>query len=336
MPTWLTNRRPVRWLLMLGAPLVTQAQATTPKPPDTLLHAIAATASDSIGLTRGLWNGFAVPSQFLVCRASGETVVVGEASTLARLGVATDSTRGGAGFLPAAPDRLADVCFDLAFAVGSARLIAVPVVGALYSITDSLTANVVQLYHEAFHAFQAAAFAPTRGSAYTALQEVRLPLDLIRSPVFDSLARVERHLFAEALRSIQPDTVRARLVQALAVRDARMQLVPPSLRQAEAHNERKEGSAQWVGYTATMRRLRRPPADVSALIAFDLEHTQSFARGQPDDYFGNSYRQWHIYATGAALAVLLERLGVVWQAEIQEGATFDALVRRHVGGSPNE
>ena len=328
----LANRRSVVSFLLCAAPVLAQAQATTPKPADALLQAIASNAPDPMALTRDVWNGFAVPTQFLVCRASGETVVVGDAATRARLGaVPADPTRGGIGVLATPPGRLADVCFDLAFAVGTARLIAVPVIGALYSITDSLTANVVQLYHEAFHAFQTGAFAPTRGSPYAVLQEVRLPLALIRSPAFDSLARVERHLFAEAVRSTEADTVRARLVRALAVRDARMQLLPPSLRQAEAHHERKEGSAQWVGYTAAMRRLRRSRADVSALVARDLEHTPSFADGQPDDYFGNSYRQWHIYATGAALALLLERLGVAWQAEIQSGATFDALVRRHLG-----
>lgn len=319
-------------IALVAAPARIHAQVSARPSTDTLLKAIATTAQDPSRITRNVWTSYEVPTQFVVCRPSGRTVVVGDTATLARFGVGdTDATRGMR-LLPTPPGRLADICFDLAFTVGSARLVAVPVVGALYSIGDSLTANIVQLYHEAFHAFQARVFAPTRAGEFAPHQEVRLPLEIIRSPAFDSIARIERRLLAEALRTDQRDSTSALLTEYLALRDARMQLLPPKLRNAEAHNERKEGSAQWVGYTATFRRMRRSPTAVRDLIVLDLQRTPSFAAGRLNDYFGNSYRQWHIYATGAAIGVLLEKRGVRWRDAIQEGATFEELLRNHLRG----
>ncbi|MBX9854528.1 MAG: hypothetical protein K2Y26_03330, partial [Gemmatimonadaceae bacterium] len=75
---------------------------------------------------------------------------------------------------------------------------------------------------------------------------------------------------------------------------------------------------------------RRTRADVAALVVQDLQQTPSFAAGQPDDYFSNAYRQQHIYATGAAIAVILERLKAPWRDAIQSGATFEELLRSNL------
>lgn len=307
------------------------AQRSPREAPDSLLHAIAWMARDTLALTRDAWPGYAVPSNFLVCRSTGPTVAVGDSGVLARLGTGVAFTAGaGMLFLPTAPGRLADVCFDLEFGVGTATLIAVPVIGTLYSTEDSLTANVVQLYHEAFHAFQGAHFAPTRAGAWAPHEEVRLPLEIVRSAPFDSLARVERALLAQMLQTGQTGAVRTLMARYLAVRDSRLRLLPLALRLAEAHNERKEGSAQWVGYTAAFRRMGRSRDEVRQLITRDLQHTPSFRAGSPDDYFSNAYRQWHLYATGAALGALFEQLHVPWRDVIAAGATFDDVARRYL------
>lgn len=315
--------------LLLAAPVASQAQETGRPATDALLESVAFTAKDSLGLTREVWPGWAPPPQFLICRSSGPTVVAGDSATLALLGAAGDAARGGVSILPKPPSQLG-VCFDIAFTVGTAKLIAVPLIGPLYSVKDSLTANLVQLYHESFHAYQGKAFAPTRAGQYTALQEIRLPLDVVRSQPFDSLARVERSLLAEAIWVDRVDSVRGLLARYLEVRDSRLQLLPQRLRLAEAHNERKEGSAHWVGYTSALLRMRRTRADVAALVVQDLQQTPSFAAGQADDYFSNAYRQQHIYATGAAIAVILERLKAPWRSAVQSGATFEELLRSNL------
>lgn len=76
--------------------------------------------------------------------------------------------------------------------------------------------------------------------------------------------------------------------------------------------------------------MRRPSADVAALVVQDLQQTPSFAAGQADDYFSNTYRQQHIYATGAAIAVILERLKAPWRNAVQSGATFEELLRSNL------
>jgi hypothetical protein len=313
-------------LALLSQGVDAQASATRS---DSLLLAIGAMAQDGAASTRDVWPAFSVPSQFVACRSGGRTIMVGSADVRSRLeGSPGSVTRDGMLLLATPPGRLASVCFDLDFRVGDSRLIAVPVVGPMYSVGDSLTATVVTLYHEAFHAFQGQRFSPTRTGQYTAHQEIRIPLGLVRSTAFDSLARAERLLLAEALRLRQSDSIRAVVSRYLDVRASRMQLLPPALRQAEAHNERKEGSAQWVGYTAALIRMGRSREDVRALIARDLRETPSFTAGDAKDYFGNAYRKWHVYATGAALAELLDRAGVAWREEIQAGASFEELARQ--------
>jgi len=319
---------------MLAA-TIAHAQRVERVAPDALLHAFASTALDTLGVTRDVWPGYVVPSQFMACSAIGTTVVVGDSATLAYFGTGSAETaHRRIRLLPTPPAQLAGVCFDLAFKVGQVQLVAVPVIGVLYSIRDSLTSNVVQLYHEGFHAFQGRTFAATRASQYAPWQEVRLPLEVVRSPAFDSLARVERLLLIESLRSEQLDSVRILLATYLHVRDMRMRLLSPKFALAEAHNERKEGSAQWVGYTAALLRMRGSRVEVPQIIALDLQHTPSFGEGRSDDYFGNGYRQWHIYATGAAIGVLLEKLGIEWREELQAGASFEELLRRFVRDLP--
>lgn len=220
------------------------------------------------------------------------------------------------------------VCFDLEYSAGQTKLMAVPLIDSVYSLTDPLLANLAQLYHEAFHRYQEEHFAHTHGEAtYSPLQEPKIPLEIIRSQEFQRLARIERVLLADALAVTDPDSLRSLLRTYLGVRWKRMQLLSPQHRTAEPHNERKEGSANLVGYEAAYLATRGTTAGITDLVTTDLLATPPF---ESEDYMSSGYRQWHIYATGAAIGLLLDRMNIDWRKAIQDGATFEELLRQAV------
>lgn len=277
----------------------------------------------------GIWPGFHVPTEFILCARNGITLVASSEATvaLADRPEVVEDLGGGAVLLSAPPPGLEHVCFDLSYAFGESTLLAVPLLSQLYSVTDPVVANLSQLYHEAFHQFQEKEFAATSESGYAVFKEVRIPVAVMNSPEFGRLAAEERALLTGALREPDLKLKRALLGQYVSRREERLKLVPPDLREAEAHHERKEGTAKMVGLTAAFAVAGLEREEVRDAVVQDLGNTPAFS-GQ--DYMSNAYRRWHVYATGAALGLLLDDFGVAWRERVQDGGTPYMLVVRDV------
>jgi hypothetical protein len=204
------------------------------------------------------------------------------------------------------------------------QLVAWPLEDSIYSIADSVLANVFAVYHEAFHVYQLDN-GWFRNVPPTAVG--RVPLELVVAPEFQELAAREREMLGRALYLTNPDSTKALLRDYLEIRAQRTALLPPQFRDIEAYDERHEASAQLVAFRAALLAVEGTTNDMVPLIGSDLRNTPPF--DAPYGPFG-PFRQWHIYATGSAIGVLLERMGVSWKRELEQGATFLDLLTRAV------
>jgi hypothetical protein len=234
--------------------------------------------------------------------------------------------------IPEPPAGLHPVCLSLAYRVAGTSVVAVPLIDRLYTIDDPVLANLVMLYHEAFHVYQGATFEPTGKGGWGVHREIRLPLETVRSAALGELAARERRLLDRAL-SAEDSIERLRLTRCyLRLRNRRLGLVPKDLRFAEAHLERKEGVAQLVALRAAAAAVGAGPGAVRTYVLSDLAGVPPF---DGTEYMSNGYRQWHVYATGAAIALLLEAAGVAWEVPVAAGATPIELLREVVGRAPH-
>ena len=204
---------------------------------------------------------------------------------------------------------------DLDYPVPGASAIAV-------AVGDSLAPTLEFLFHEAFHAFQTQAF------AQGAVPEISLAGEAVSNPVQTAYWEVERRILREALATETEDGVRQLLRSYVAVRGRRSGSLPEDVAQYEARLERVEGSAEWVGRTATLHALERDPAELAELLRTDLQKPLRIPRFA-------SGAQWvirmRVYNTGAALATLLERLAPEWRQALQDGDDFLALAKAEAG-----
>ncbi len=205
--------------------------------------------------------------------------------------------------------------FDLRVPVAGAQLTGVP-------LRENPAATINFLVHEAFHAFQLDHFArPNRESdAFDARSA--------SDTQFIALAEVERRLLARAL-TIPRDSLEHLVRGYLAVRARRYAAAAASVREEELHMERIEGSAQLVGVTAAALSTGSAPDSVTAMVR-ELLTTELDA---PDPRWLLRFR---VYGTGAAIGILLDRLGVEWKARMQAGATFHELLSGAVPPRPDE
>ena len=151
------------------------------------------------------------------------------------------------------------------------------------------------------------------------------PVEVVTSREFQQLAVRERGLLVQALEAADQDSVKTILRSYLEARADRMRLLPPQNRSMESTHESMEGTANFVAYEAALRAVRGNAADLAELLKHDLVHTPPF--DDPTRDLG-SYRHWHVYATGAALAFLLDRLSPegLWQAALEDGNTYQQLI----------
>lgn len=197
---------------------------------------------------------------------------------------------------------------------GERRVVAVPVVDSLFGLRDLRLATTTLVYHEAFHLYQISArWALPSGANQLASG------DLVGRDEFQSLAARERAILARALGITRVDSLIAVLRTYVDVRSSRLALLPSYLRTAEAHMERMEASAHLISYRAALLAVEGSDERLFDLIRSDLFGTPGFDDPQREM---DSYRHWHIYATGAAIGILLERLGVPWKEPLERGATF--------------
>ncbi|HEY0017053.1 MAG TPA: hypothetical protein VGC13_12070 [Longimicrobium sp.] len=205
--------------------------------------------------------------------------------------------------------------FDLRVPVAGSRLTAVP-------LKENPAATIEFLVHEAFHAFQLDHFAPP------AREDVAFDARSASDPWFAALAEVERRQLARAL-AVPRDSLEHVLRGYLAVRARRYSAAAASVREEELHLERIEGSAYLAGVTAAAISDGSGPDRVAAVVRDHL----STPLDVPDARWLLRAR---VYGTGAAIGILLDRLGVEWKARLQEGATFHALLAGAVPLRPGE
>jgi hypothetical protein len=271
----------------------------------------------------GSWLSPWFTGEFMLLRPEGGALAVFRGSPPPSLGVpqsthALSDTRYAHFFAsgtPGVPTQFNMPSFD------GRQIVAFPLLDSVYSIADPVMATVISLYHESFHLYQIRSgwfrTVPENGTA-------QIPRELTTTREFQDLAAQERDLLARALYQTRPDSIRALLRSYLAARDARVALLPEGLRASEAYDERMEASAHLVSYRAGLLAVEGAANDLVPLLASDLRNTPAF-----DDpaQSRSPLRHWHIYATGSAIALLLDRLRVPWQRELERGATFVDLLR---------
>lgn len=206
---------------------------------------------------------------------------------------------------------------DLDYDVGGEPVTAV-------RVADGVTETLELLFHERFHAYQESHFQDPIPS----IRWEGVSLDSARLARLDELERtvLKCALAADPLR---PARVARDYV---AVRVRRMSGEPDSIVQAEHRVERIEGSAQWVGMRMAARVQDHERADfqrrLSELLDWRPEPT-SFgfvADGLP------AARRQRLYATGAAILEIVDRLGVpAWRTRLTAGEAPFRILAEVVG-----
>lgn len=230
-------------------------------------------------------------------------------------------------YSPERPDGLRQRCIrPFGYTFEGRELTAFPQRDSIYSIRLPQLAAAAVLIHEDFHRYQLHHFGPTTGGRFSHPLEAAedLPVDLVSSERFQELAALERQHLVRALQSRDVNALAIHVGEYLATRARRMELVPAELRENEAHEERKEGSAQYVAYKWLTSEWSHA-GSLAGLIIADLLSTPNFIH-RPE-----ALRHWHIYATGAASGVLLDNLGMDWQSEVQGGATLVEMLLEAIG-----
>lgn len=318
------------------------AQSTPPTHVvDSSLLAAASRVVGAVAATARAWPGFRPPEAFALCQQDELTVVVArDASSVATAGATRVAVPGHnewdawvfEGRLPNLPPR----CFTLRFDFDARRTLAFPAIDSIYSIVEPVLATTVAVLHESFHIFQRSAFGDTRLPDGTTLfvhgDSDPLPPEILHSAEFQRLARSERELLASAL--VAPvESLAPMLDEYIRLRATRMRLLPEVLRGVEPHEERKEGTAHYVGYVSTFMQADGDRQRVVSTLQADLR--------APIDFAANGggrrgpWRSWHIYATGGALGVLLDRMSCDWKPVVVAGYTpFGVLARATGSRSP--
>lgn len=279
-----------------------------------------------------VWPGYTGPEEFVVCTRTGRTILAllmpppGEWS--ATLVNASSDSTASVYVLQSILPELERSCVKMwNWSFDGRNMFAFPALDSVYTIRDPLVALTTTLFHEGFHLYQMEHFARTQSASLAPLEEPpAVSLDLVTSSKFQDLASEERRVLADALRVEALDSLQPLLARYLRLRKSRMALVPGEQRATEGHNERKEGSAQLVGYEAALLALENSTHRVSEIVRADLLATPPFDANPRM----TSYRHWHIYATGSAIGLILDRMNVDWRYAVQEGSTFIELLERAV------
>lgn len=266
------------------------------------------------------WEGFNGPREFVICSADGGTLYAlskppSHSPDLSPLGFAGSDRLYHSS---ARPEFLQRQCFRLNFVFEGRSMLSFPQIDSVFTVSDGVEALAIALVHEEFHRFQGEAFGlmPRSGGdrVFHVLEKsVEYPDTTIASGWFWRSAKEERRLMSEALQ--EPDTVEVRRLvrDYVAMRTRRTEYLPEELREGEAHVEWKEGTAHLVSYRLATRAAGKPASSVVDLVINDLLSTPAL------DRHPSQFRHWHIYATGAAIGLILDKLGVSWRQEAREG-----------------
>jgi hypothetical protein len=295
------------------------------------LQRVAATLARASTSAPTAWPGFAGPSEYLLCQDRDYTVLVSAEHPGSALGVAPTQTLTSAaptslfvyaGRLPGLPPH----CFTFRYPFRDRQLLAFPMLDSAYSIHSPDGASAVAVLHEQFHQFQRSHFGGTQGAHAAWRFDVHeappdIPADALQDAAFGEGARVERTLLAEALSAPNADSTRLVLRKYVIARSRRMRRLAHDLRGIEPHEERKEGTAQYAAYVAVLGGGSSRAPEVGATLREDLLAALDFSAPAPST---RNWRAWHIYASGAAIGVALDKLGCDWRTTVTAGASLFA------------
>jgi hypothetical protein len=184
---------------------------------------------------------------------------------------------------------------------------------AAYS--DDPASAVETLVHEHFHSFQRSAFRDDGTSQF-------IPTSAI-SKSFIAAVQQERELLATALESTEPDEPIHRY---LAVREQRLHSVSASIEAAEVQLERVEGTAHLIGLRAVSIVLGTSPDSVARRVISSLRVPLDSLPGGPVE----QAVRFRVYGTGAASALLLERMNIDWRDDVAADEGFGELLAKAV------
>lgn len=260
---------------------------------------------DAPAAANAVWPGFSLPDRdWLVYDSTGTYLVTKSAPP------ASFEPRGRWFFRAGAPAGL-NGTLNTNYRLGDLTVTAIPA-----GPSPERTASV--LYHEAFHAFQ--------GERFRLLGPSMFAGSTVAHTLTAELAaniEVERRALRDAIRARGADGDRIREV--LAVRARRSTAGGTALLDAERAAEQHEGLAQYVEERSIALARRQPPRAADDAIASRLEFPSRDIPGSPDERLIRA----RAYGTGAAIGILLDRLGVDWKLAAQTEA-LDPLLARHV------
>lgn len=308
--------------LATSVPLYSQERQL---PPDSVLFEIASVVVRGTSATQDVWKGEWFRGNFAVLIGDGRTLAVladGEEvpePILARRpieGFARTAYLLPDGY-PGVPERHGNV----GRIANRSLALAWPFYESVFGINDPVLTNAVVLYHEFFHVFQFG-----RGTWSVAGWENEPPYEVISSEGFQALAARERSLLAEALVTSSSDSLGLLLEEYLRLRSERMEMLPRGSRAYETDYERIEGTAHFVGYSAGLLAVHGSTDALVETVRFDLLNTPPF--DQPL-WRSGPYRDWHLYATGSAIAILLDRIApsTSWKDPLARNTPFPELLR---------
>lgn len=184
-------------------------------------------------------------------------------------------------------------------------------------------AGAALILHELVHAFQARA--PRGGERRWPAENSALVSDYpVLDPENNAWGRLEGRLLADALRG-DLEMAHERVREFLAVRGYRHARLGAALAVFEAELELNEGLADYAALHA-LSLAGRGEVRMRALL-------ERLAR---INVAGSGAARSRFYATGAAQALLLDRLGVDWKSAVEgDGTTLGELLRGETGAGAN-
>lgn len=194
----------------------------------------------------------------------------------------------------------------------------------LMTIDEDWRKSAETLFHEQFHDFQSETF--DRADRVNGGEYVDLTVIPDRA-AFTTAAELERRVLAEALMAVT-DTARAELSRRyIALRREREAGVGDTIVVKERFRERSEGTANFVGLSATSVVFDGDDASVrDGLVEGLRRDLMTF----PGTYSGNWFRS-RAYDVGGAIAWLLDQSDSGWKMRVQSGEALDVVLEDHLG-----
>jgi hypothetical protein len=303
-------------------PQVVGAKADT----DSIVASVADKVYQARAVVGAVWPVYWPKAQpFALYPFKGKALVVDPSRTVKSTNPNIPAALRSHAFLQSGP-LPRDNMFVTDYRVRDLKMPLVAILDSVYAVHDPETATLVYLYHEGFHGYQLHHFMPTHGKThYGPLTESEVSMDVLRKKEFRAYAAIERRILADALATHNLDVRKELLREYVAVRGARGSMMSADDAEAEAQTERKEGSANYVGYVAGISANGGTRDAVASVVIKDL-----LSRALELGDFVSEFRHKHVYATGAAIGLLLDDIDAKWKAKMEAGATFPELLALYV------